>query len=239
MAEYLKARPQSVNDETLDGERVEGGVRAMYARYPGAMTELGGSPIRSARVRWWIPEDHEVRPLAFTTPEQENPELIDRPAGGRPVVASIDGRTARAMRTRQAIVDATLALVEAGDIRPTAPRIAEQAGVSVRSIFQHFDDLETLFYALAERTMERVSAMRVEIDPAAPRSQRLSEYLTQRCAINEALTPINRAAVVYASTSPTIRERFEGGHELVSDRLAAVFAEEFAAAGDQDRKSVV
>lgn len=172
--------------------------------------------------------------MALTSPAQPDPDLLAEPTPEPPGVTSIDGRTARALRTRQAIVDATLALVEEGDIRPTAPRIAERAGVSVRSIFQHFDDLESLFYDLAQRTMERVTTLRKEIDPSAPRAQRLREYLDQRCAINEALTPINRAAVVYASTSPTIRERFEDGHELVSDRLAEVFAEEFALVGDRE-----
>lgn len=171
----------------------------------------------------------------MTISSQEQPEtgLVDGPRPSSADAGSIDGRTARALRTRQAIVDATLSLVEAGDIRPTAPRIAERAGVSVRSIFQHFDDLESLFYDLAERTMERVSALRSDIDPSAPLPQRLREYLDQRCAINEAITPINRAAVVYASTSPTIRERIEDGHEQVSGRLTEVFATELIAAGDR------
>lgn len=164
---------------------------------------------------------------------QHDPALVAEVTSQTTDVKSIDGRTARALRTRQAIVDATLALVEEGDIRPTAPRIAERAGVSVRSIFQHFDDLESLFYDLAERTMERVSALRAHIDPTAPLPDRLREYLDQRCAINEAITPINRAAVVYASTSPTIRDRFEDGHELVSVRLAEVFARELEAVGDR------
>ena len=63
----------------------------------------------------------------------------------------IDGRTARSQRTRSAIVAACIELVEEGDLRPTAPRVAERAGVSVRSVFQHFDDLEGLFAAVGDR----------------------------------------------------------------------------------------
>ena len=80
----------------------------------------------------------------------------------------IDGRTARAVRTRGRLVDATIALVEEGDLRPTAPRIAERAGVSVRSVFQHFDDLETLFSAVGIRVVERLAKLVRPIDPAAP-----------------------------------------------------------------------
>ena len=68
----------------------------------------------------------------------------------------IDGRTARARRTREAIVDATLALLDAGNLRPSADEIAERAGVSPRSIFQHFGDRETLQRAVGARQTERV-----------------------------------------------------------------------------------
>ncbi|MCB0988145.1 MAG: TetR/AcrR family transcriptional regulator, partial [Acidimicrobiales bacterium] len=71
----------------------------------------------------------------------------------------VDGRTARAVRTREAIVDGTLALLAEGDLRPTAPRISERASVSVRSVFQHFDDLETLYAAVGNRVAEQVASM--------------------------------------------------------------------------------
>ena len=47
----------------------------------------------------------------------------------------VDGRTARAERTREAIVTAHLELVGEGDLRPTGERIAELAGVSLRALW--------------------------------------------------------------------------------------------------------
>src|SRR5918999_1074776 len=41
-----------------------------------------------------------------------------------------DGRTVRAERTRQALVDALLALLDASELSPTAAAIAQRAGVS-------------------------------------------------------------------------------------------------------------
>lgn len=38
MAEYRKARAQSENDDTFDGDSVAGGVRGMGSRYPEGMT---------------------------------------------------------------------------------------------------------------------------------------------------------------------------------------------------------
>src|SRR3989304_5263636 len=66
-----------------------------------------------------------------------------------PTAIQADGRSARAARTRDAVVEALLTLIEEGDLRPTAQRVAEHARVSLRSVFQHFRDLESLFAAAA------------------------------------------------------------------------------------------
>ena len=83
-------------------------------------------------------------------------------------MTQIDGRTARAMRTRDLIVDATIALVDEGELRPTAPRVAERAGVSVRSVFQHFADVEGLYAAVGDRVAERLQSLVLVVDPSAP-----------------------------------------------------------------------
>ena len=58
---------------------------------------------------------------------------------------AVDGRRARSERSKQAIIDATLALMEEGNLIPTAQQISDKAGVGIRSFFRHFDDMETLF----------------------------------------------------------------------------------------------
>ena len=60
----------------------------------------------------------------------------------------IDGRRLRSERSRKAIVDSALALIEAGELVPTAQQIAERAGVGIRSFFRHFEDMESLFAAV-------------------------------------------------------------------------------------------
>ena len=145
----------------------------------------------------------------------------------------LDGRTARAVRTREAIVDACISLLSEGDVRPSAPRIAERAGVSVRSVFQHFDDLETLFAEIGNRTTQRIVKLIRHIDPALPLEDRIVDFFHQRCEINEALSPTLRAAVVHAPGSPTINSQFQTGHELVGAHVAVVFGPELEALGDR------
>src|SRR3989442_631472 len=104
----------------------------------------------------------------------------------------VDGRTARAHRTRRAVVDALLALIEEGDVRPTAPRIAERAGVSLRSIFQHYTDLETLFAELTNRQLERLGEVARRLPRDGPFEERLDAFVTQRAKVLELLTPVRR-----------------------------------------------
>ena len=142
----------------------------------------------------------------------------------------IDGRTARAVRTKDAIVDATLALIDEGDLRPTGPRIAERAGVSVRSIFQHFDDLDALFSAVGLRVVDRIAGLIQPIDPGDPLGQRTAAFLEQRTSVLESLTPVLRAALVHAASSTVIRGQFENGHQFLVAQVDQVFAQEIAAA---------
>ena len=77
-----------------------------------------------------VPED------ATATPDELAPDV------------PVDGRSARAERTRTAIVDALISLLEEGDLQPTANRIADRAGISLRLIYHHFGDLESLYRAV-------------------------------------------------------------------------------------------
>lgn len=158
-------------------------------------------------------------------------ELSTTSSVSDPIEEPIDGRTARRVRTRAAIVDACISLVEGGEIRPTAPRIAEVAGVSVRSVFQHFDDLDTLFVAVGSRMASRVVELIVPIDAGQPLEERLNEFVDQRSAINELVTPIRSAAMVHAPTSAAIGAMFRQGHEHYREQIRTVFAAELAEPG--------
>jgi len=63
--------------------------------------------------------------------------------------ASLDGRRLRSERTRQYIIEASLALLSESPRVPTAMQIAERAGYSVRSLFERFPDLLTRSLAAA------------------------------------------------------------------------------------------
>jgi AcrR family transcriptional regulator len=135
------------------------------------------------------------------------------------------------MRTREAIVDATIGLLEEGDLRPTAPRVAERAKVSVRSVFQHFDDLESLHASVAERLVERVAVLVLPVEPELPLATRLDRFVHQRALLLEAVTPIRRAADVHGPFSTEITARLRAGQAFLREELGRTFEPELAAAG--------
>ena len=142
-----------------------------------------------------------------------------------------DGRTLRSLRTREAIVDATIGLLEEGDLRPTAPRVAERANVSVRSVFQHFDDLETLHASVAERLVDRVAVLVLPVPPDLPLAERLDRFVHQRVLLLEVVTPIRRAADVHGPFSREITARLRDGQAFLRAELERTFEPELRAAG--------
>jgi TetR/AcrR family transcriptional regulator, regulator of autoinduction and epiphytic fitness len=141
----------------------------------------------------------------------------------------IDGRTARARRTREAIVDATLALLDAGNLRPSAEEIAERAGVSPRSIFQHFGDRETLPRAVGARQTERVSQIVEHLPDTGPFDVRLEGFVDQRARVLEFITPVRRASLLnepFSAGTHTALQAFRAFKRAEAER---VFGPELAA----------
>ena len=105
---------------------------------------------------------------------------------------STDGRVARGERTRAAIATAFLDLVIEGDPRPGGRRIAERAGVSVRSIFQHFEDLESLREEVLRVQTARLRPLVEDLDTTGDLDQRITALVHQREMLFEFIAPLRR-----------------------------------------------
>jgi TetR/AcrR family transcriptional regulator of autoinduction and epiphytic fitness len=141
----------------------------------------------------------------------------------------VDGRLARSIRTRAAVVDALLALLESGELRPTVGRIAEQAGISARSVYVHFDDLDDLFAAAAQRQTERVAPLVERVAPDASFEDRVETFTRSRARLLEAIHPVRRAAVLNEPFLPALARLLAGAREHERAEVARVFAPELRA----------
>lgn len=144
----------------------------------------------------------------------------------------VDGRTARSERTRNAIVDAHLQLIREGDLRPTAERIAKQAGVSLRALWSHFSDLEALFAASGERVLRQAAEGHRPVSTKLPLAERIDAYTKQRSRMLEQLAPNSKASALKEPFSETLQHYRRAHMSRARDELATLFAPEIN--GDEE-----
>lgn len=153
--------------------------------------------------------------------------------GGAARHPPLDGRTARGRRTRTAVVDALLSLQEEGDLSPTAQRVAERAGVALRTVFGHFSDLETLWAEAGTRELDKLAALAVPVDASLGLAERVALFSDSRARTLEALLPVMRAARLREPTSPQLRANRELFIAAGDAEAAQAFAPELTALGER------
>lgn len=98
-----------------------------------------------------------------------------------------DGRRLRSERSRQAIIDASVALMEEGVLVPTAQQISDRAAVGIRSFFRHFADMETLFRAVDSQHREYYEALFLGGDRDGTLVERIEHAVDRRADAYEAI----------------------------------------------------
>jgi DNA-binding transcriptional regulator YbjK len=104
----------------------------------------------------------------------------------------IDGRRLRSERTRLAIIEAYQELLRRNSVMPTAVQIAEQAGCSVRSVFERFSDLDALSLATADFTIAQGQAEAVARHVDGDRPTRIRSHVETRARACERWLPLWR-----------------------------------------------
>jgi TetR/AcrR family transcriptional regulator of autoinduction and epiphytic fitness len=150
----------------------------------------------------------------------------------------VDGRVARSLRTRGAIVEALIALIQDGTVQPTVEEIAARAGVAPRTVFQHYPDREALFAAVSEWMWVHLDELMGAIDASGPFEDRLDAVVVQRVRVYEWITPVRRAALLMEPTLVSVREALERVRGRKRADAARVFARELEARPGPERPVV-
>jgi TetR/AcrR family transcriptional regulator of autoinduction and epiphytic fitness len=149
-----------------------------------------------------------------------------------------DGRTVRAERTRKALVEALLALLDEGELSPTAAAIAARAGVSERSLFQHFPDREALFEAVARQQYDRVMPTLRPVDATLPLGERIDQFTRQRARLYELIAGVRRAALLIEHESPAVAGWLTTARRAKAAETERVFRRELEAIPGDEREPV-
>src|SRR5205814_1543558 len=116
-------------------------------------------------------------------------------AGRREEGVELDGRRMRRTLNREAVLDALMALFEEGHYAPSTNEIAERAGISPRSLFRYFDDVDDLNRAVVERELAAARPLLdAPIGPDAPTEDKIDAVVAARLRLHEATAPAARAA---------------------------------------------
>jgi len=119
----------------------------------------------------------------------------------------IDGRLHRSMATRRKIVTALETLIRAGTLSPTAEQVAVQAQVGLRTVFRHFDDMETLYREVSV-DLDAISIPMLKTrQQSATWESRLMESIELRAKIFEELTPFFLSSSLHRHQSVFLQEQ--------------------------------
>jgi AcrR family transcriptional regulator len=149
-------------------------------------------------------------------------------------IEETDGRNLRRATNRQAVLDALVELFGEGRYQPSTNEIAERAGISPRSLFRYFDDLDDLVRAAIEQSLAADRPLFDHtVDPAAPTAQKIAEVVAARSRLFEAIGPSARAGRVCAHRHPALVQQIHEGRAYLRSELRRTFAPELA--GDRGR----
>ncbi len=114
---------------------------------------------------------------------------MDQPIGQMPQVEPA-ARGDRVARTREAIIAATLTLAMEGEVAPIVRDIAQHAGVSARTVFQHFSDTAELYVAVLGRVLIALTGDMPEAALGMPLDRRIDAVAEVFAARFESVLPM-------------------------------------------------
>lgn len=150
----------------------------------------------------------------------------------------LDGRRQRAIRSREAVVDAVLDLLRELDEKPSAQAIADRAGVSLRTVFRLFDDIDTLLASAVAHQVERVRPLFDPLDVDGSVADRITALVTHRDTLFEQIAHVRRAALQRAEHGD-IGAWLGLSRRLLREQATSLFGPELDALPARERRVVV
>jgi TetR/AcrR family transcriptional regulator, regulator of autoinduction and epiphytic fitness len=149
----------------------------------------------------------------------------------------VDGRRARRAANRQTVVDAMISLFAEGRLTPTAIEIAERAGLSVRSLFRYFDDVDDLAAAAIDyQATLAYPLLTLDAEPDDPLEFRIARLVESRVRQYQLLAPAARAARAVAHQRPAVAAKLAEVNGVRREQIRSLFAAEFAAMQPHDTR---
>ncbi len=159
--------------------------------------------------------------------------LVDAPAFPENAPAHKDGRRNRTVETRKRIAAAFSELIREGHVAPTAEEVSVRASVGLRTVFRHFDDMETLYREVNVALQDIIQSMIQMKYSSEHWTDRVLESIVIRARLFESITPFFLAARVHRHESEVIDQYIRDGVDLERSLLKRIVPQELLS--DQPR----
>ena len=137
-----------------------------------------------------------------------------------------DERIVRGQSIRRSLIQATLDLIQEGDVEPTSGAVATIAGLPSRTLFQHFTSLSDLYAAAFDFAASRAFSPDRQVDSAAPLASRIALLVSDRAQLFEAWLPLWSFAERVRRVAPAVGVGVAQLRRLLRERIAVWFAVE-------------
>ncbi len=140
-----------------------------------------------------------------------------------------DGRRERSRSSRSKIVAAMIEVVGKGDYMPSAARVAEVAGVGLRSVFRHFEDMDALFGEMSEIIEAKVLPLVLQVPQGETWQEKLVDIAERRAKVFETIMPYRLAGELKRFQSAYIMQNQRHMLRLEGETIDAHLPPEIAA----------
>ena len=112
-----------------------------------------------------------------------------------------DGRRQRSEVSRERIVQAMLELVGTGDVCPSAEEVAARAEVGLRTVFRHFENMESLYQEINAAIFAEVHPIMTRPFAGVNWQSQIAELIDRRVRIYERIMPYKIAGDIHRHQS--------------------------------------
>jgi len=140
--------------------------------------------------------------------------------------ATEDGRRQRSDRSRRRIIEALFDLIGEGNMSPSAVDVAARAKVGLRTVFRHFEDMDSIYDEMTAELTEAVMPKIKAPYEATTWRERLIEIVEKRADIYETVFPMKVCMSLRRFQSDFIKEQYERDVALMRSTLKAILPKE-------------
>lgn len=153
---------------------------------------------------------------------------------------ALDGRRLRRDRNREAVVQALLELYREGNLTPGTDEIAERAGLSARSLFRYFDDVDALVRTAVARQQDHLAPLfAVTARSSQPLPERVDRFVADRTRLIDAMGPVGQLARSIAPRQPQVAAELGRIRAVLRTQVVDVFGPELAAVPADEHDAVL